>query len=93
MIGTIAACFTTLAFLPQVIKVVKTRNTAGLSLLMCLMQEIGVFLWALHGYVIQDGALLVANCFTFILTSIILIFKISGDAQFKKENIVDDAEE
>lgn len=93
MIGTIAACFTTLAFLPQVIKVVKTRNTGGLSLLMCLMQETGVFLWALHGYIIQDGALLIANCFTFILTSIILVYKIYGDVQVKKENILEDIEE
>lgn len=37
MLGTIAACFTTLAFLPQVIKVIGTRNTADLSLLICLM--------------------------------------------------------
>jgi len=37
MIGSIAACFTTLAFIPQAIKVIKTKDAAGISLEMYIM--------------------------------------------------------
>ncbi|MBF1276590.1 MAG: hypothetical protein HXM95_05930, partial [Parvimonas micra] len=45
MIGIVAACLTTFAFAPQVIKIIKDKNTQSLSLIMCLMQTTGIFLW------------------------------------------------
>lgn len=76
MIGSIAGVLTTLAFVPQVIKVIKTKDTKSLSLGMYSMQVIGVFLWLLHGIVIGDIALLVANAVTFCLSLVILAYKI-----------------
>lgn len=76
MIGIVAACLTTLAFLPQVIKVMQTKETKGLSTLMCLMQVIGIGLWAIHGFIRSDLAVLFANCISFILVSIILFHKL-----------------
>ena len=46
MIGSIAACFTTLAFVPQAIKVIKTKDTAGISLEMLLLYPATFFLGA-----------------------------------------------
>ena len=76
MIGSIAACFTTLAFVPQAVKVIKTKDTAGISLGMYVMYVTGIFLWAIHGFIKQDMAVLVANSITFVLSSIILACKI-----------------
>jgi len=76
MIGSIAGILTTLAFIPQVIKVVKTKDTKSLSLGMYSMQVVGVFLWLIHGIVIGDMALLVANAITFCLSLVILVHKI-----------------
>lgn len=76
MIGTIAACLTTLASIPQVIKVIQTKNTEGISLGMYIMQVVGVFLWLLHGIIIQDLPLIVANAITFVLAATILGYKI-----------------
>lgn len=76
MIGSIAGVLTTLAFVPQVIKVVKTKDTKSLSLGMYSMQVLGVFLWLIHGIVIKDMALLVANAVTFVLAMVILAYKI-----------------
>ena len=45
MIGMIAACLTTLFFVPQAIQVIKTKDTSGISLIMYSMFVIGVFLW------------------------------------------------
>ena len=45
MIGTIAAILTTGSFLPQAFKVIKTKDTEGISLLMYIMNVTGIFLW------------------------------------------------
>lgn len=76
MIGIIAACFTTFAFAPQVIKVLRDKNTKSLSLVMCFMQTMGIFLWLIHGIVIKDFALIFANSISFVLVLMILLFKI-----------------
>ena len=76
MIGSIAGVLTTLAFLPQVIKVLQTKDTKAISLGMYLMSVIGIFLWMVHGYRIGDMALFIANVVTFCLTLNILISKL-----------------
>lgn len=84
MIGNIAALLTTLSFLPQVIQVIKTKNTEGISLGMYTMFVLGVFLWAMYGYINKDMPVLAANTITFVLASIILFYKIKDS--IKKEN-------
>ena len=76
MVGSIAACLTTLSFVPQAVKVIKTKDTSGISLGMYIMSVVGVFLWAIHGLKIQDMPLIVANSITCILSSVILICKL-----------------
>ena len=76
MICKIAAFLTTLSFLPQAYQVIKTKDTSGISLGMYTMFVIGVFLWIIHGWNIQDYNLVGANAITFIFASIILIYKI-----------------
>jgi MtN3 and saliva related transmembrane protein len=76
MIGSIAGILTTLSFVPQVIKALQTKDTKAISLGMYLMSVIGIFLWMVHGYVMGDMALLVANLITFCLALVILIAKL-----------------
>lgn len=76
MIGNIAAVLTTLSFLPQAIQVIKTKNTEGISLAMYTMFVLGVFLWAVYGYMNSDILVLAANVITFAFSSIILFYKI-----------------
>ena len=76
MIGSVAGILTTGAFLPQVIKVIKTKDTKALSLSMYLLQVIGIILWLIHGIVIGDIALMMANGVTLCLSLIILVYKI-----------------
>mgnify|MGYP000942564609 CR=1 FL=1 len=76
MIGSIAAILTTFAFLPQVIKVIKTKDTESIALGMYLMQVLGIALWLAHGLIIHDLPLILANSISFILSGIILVYKI-----------------
>ena len=66
MIGIIAACLTTFAFAPQVIKIIKDKNTQSLSLIMCIMQTTGIFLWLVHGLMIKDFPLIFANSISYL---------------------------
>lgn len=75
MIGSIAGIITTSAFIPQVIKVLKTKDTSAISLVMYMMQVVGVFLWLMHGALIGDFPVLIANSVTFCMSVIILICK------------------
>ncbi len=76
MIGFIAAALTTISFIPQAYKVIKTKDTTGISLGMYILFVLGVLLWLIHGIQVQDWPLILSNSITFVLSSIILAFKI-----------------
>ena len=76
VIGGIAGTFTTIAFFPQVIKVVKTRSTKDLSLVMFIIFCIGVFLWIIFGILLGSVPIILANLITWICSIIILCYKI-----------------
>lgn len=76
MIGFIAASLTTLGFVPQVIKVLKTKDTESISLGMYTMSVTGMLLWLIHGISIGDLALIIANAISATLAGIILVSKI-----------------
>ena len=76
MIGSIAAILTTFAFLPQVIKVIKTKGTESIALCMYLMQVVGIALWLFHGLVIDDLPSIMANGVSLILSGTILYYKL-----------------
>jgi MtN3 and saliva related transmembrane protein len=76
LIGLAAATCTTLAFLPQAIKVIKTKQTKDLSLVMYSIFTLGVFLWLMYGILVRDAPLIIANIITLILAAIILTMKI-----------------
>jgi len=76
IIGLAAAVFTTIAFLPQAIKSIKTKQTRDISLPMYVIFTTGVFLWLVYGITISDIPLILANGVTFILAGVILVLKI-----------------
>jgi len=75
-IGFIAAILTSASFIPQAIQVIKTKDTSGISLLMYTMFVVGVALWTVHGFIINDLAVIGANIVTFIFAFIVLAYKI-----------------
>ena len=77
VIGFIAASLTTIAFLPQVIQIWKTKSTKDISLKMYVILCIGVFLWFIYGVMILSWPIIVANAIVFILSLIIVIFKVT----------------
>ena len=76
IIGTLAALCTTSSLLPQVIKIIKIKETRDISLLMYAMLVVGVLLWTIYGILRKDVPIIVANLIAFILATSVLILKI-----------------
>lgn len=87
ILGFTSAFLTTFSFLPQAIQVIKTRDTASLSLAMYSIFTVGVGFWLVYGLIKEDSAMIVANMITFILSSIILSIKVYNDLQVKRQNV------
>lgn len=76
LIGYLAACLTTMSFLPQALLVWRTRRTEGLSLAMYSAFTLGVALWLAYGILIGSWPVSIANTITLVLALFILIMKI-----------------
>ena len=74
--GYLAAILTTAAFLPQLIKALKTKKAEDVSLTTLIMFIIGVLSWIIYGYKISSTPILIANLVTLILNLLILISKV-----------------
>ena len=75
-IGFFAAFCTTIAFVPQAIKVYKSKSTKDISLYMFLIFTIGVLSWLIYGIIISNLPVILANAVTLALSLFILIYKL-----------------
>lgn len=76
LIGAVAATITTLCWIPQAIKVLRTRETAAISLTMYCMLAVGIFLWLVYGILILSWPLIGANAVTLMPVLAILGMKL-----------------
>jgi MtN3 and saliva related transmembrane protein len=74
--GTVAAILTTVSFVPQALRIVRTRDTHSLSLPMYLVFTAGVGFWLGYGLVLGSWPMIVANAITFVLAATILALKL-----------------
>ena len=65
LIGSGAALLTMFGFVPQIIKIQKTKSVEDVSLHMLLQFALGIFLWLLYGIHIRDSILIIANAVSF----------------------------
>lgn len=77
--GYLAAFCTTASFLPQVIKVFKTKHTKDISLGMFMLMTAGVSFWLVYGLLISSPPIIMANTVTVVLSFYILFMKVRLD--------------
>lgn len=75
-LGYVGATLTTLSFLPQAIKTIRTRDTRGISLGMYAVFTLGVAFWLGYGIFLHSWPMIVSNIVTFVLSSTILVLKL-----------------
>lgn len=76
LIGSIAASLTTLCFVPQVVKVLRDKDTKAISLPMYALFALGLCFWLTYGLMIGSWPIIVSNTVTLVLASAILVMKI-----------------
>ncbi|RYZ54851.1 MAG: glutathione synthetase [Sphingobacteriales bacterium] len=76
LLGFIAATCTTAAFVPQVIRTVKSRDTSGISLGMYVLFMSGTLLWLAYGWFTGNEPVIIANAVTFVLAAVVLTYKL-----------------
>ncbi|NCB56630.1 MAG: hypothetical protein EOM46_03825 [Gammaproteobacteria bacterium] len=76
LLGMTAGCLTTGSFIPQAIKIMRTRDVSGISLLMYIALAVGLMLWLLYGIINGQISIIAANGVTLALVLIILVMKI-----------------
>ena len=76
LLGLAAGALTSLSFLPQLIKIYRTRSTGDISLAMYIVITTGFILWLWYGIVIDSLPVIVANSVTLLIAGMIMILKI-----------------
>ena len=79
ILGYGAAFCTTAAYVPQAIKVYRTRHTKDISLGMFLILICGLLFWLIYGFLLNSTPIILANIVTVFLAAYILVMKIRLD--------------
>ena len=75
VLGLIAGALTTLSFLPQVIRTMRTRSARDLSWTWIVMMTAGITAWCVYGMLRVDVPVIVANGITFVLVMSLAVLK------------------
>ncbi len=76
LLGLCAAVCTTVSFLPQAARTIRTRDTSGISLWMYVLFCVGVLMWLAYGLLRRDVPVIAANAITLVTAGTVLILKV-----------------
>ncbi|MCB5173754.1 MULTISPECIES: SemiSWEET transporter [Microvirga] len=76
ILGFVAAILTTVCWLPQAFRTLRTKDTKSLSLLTQSIFTLGVGLWLIYGILAGNAPIIFANSVTFVLVAAILAMKL-----------------
>ncbi len=74
--GYVAATMTTLSFVPQAAKTIRTRDTRSISLGMYVVFTAGIAMWLVYGIALHSIPMILSNIVTFVLSATILAMKL-----------------
>jgi len=73
LIGTAAALLTTFGFVPQIIKMYRTKSSRDVSLATLYQFSAGVVLWTFYGIHLGDNIIIAANAITFLTLVVAIV--------------------
>ncbi len=76
IIGLAAAFLTTFGFVPQALRMIKTKDVSGISLSMYLVLVSGVICWLIYGILLERIAIILANSVSMLLQICIILMKL-----------------
>jgi MtN3 and saliva related transmembrane protein len=79
LLGLIAGFLTTVAFVPQVVKIWKSKSAKDVSLITFGAFALGVLLWIVYGVIKQEPPIILWNAVTLLLAIAIIVMKVKFD--------------
>ena len=74
ILGLVAGGITSVAMLPQLIKVIKEKDVEDLSVLMIIFLVTGLSLWVWYGFIKNELPIILSNAFAVLVNICLLIF-------------------
>ena len=75
LLGLAAGTISSITFLPQVLRIWKTKSAKDLSLNMLALLILGVSMWLTYGIMVKDVAIIYTNSMVLTMSFIMLYFK------------------
>jgi MtN3 and saliva related transmembrane protein len=75
-LGLVAACLTTSSFLPQALRIWRTRSARDVSLVMYVMMAAGNSLWLSYGILMGSVSMIFANATCLLMVASVLVLKV-----------------
>jgi MtN3 and saliva related transmembrane protein len=76
LVGGSAATLTTICWLPQAIKILRTQDTSGISLATYAVFATGIALWLCYGILLESWPIIISNIITLALALMIIALKV-----------------
>lgn len=85
IIGFSAAILTMFGFVPQVIKIYRTKSVKDISIVALMQFSVGIFLWILYGFYLKDIIIIMANTVSLstLFVALVLCFKYKNQMKSK----------
>ncbi|KIA94508.1 MULTISPECIES: SemiSWEET family sugar transporter [unclassified Flavobacterium] len=74
IIGLVAGICVTIAVIPQIIKVWKSKKVKNVSLTMFSTLTLGIFLWVVYGFLKKDYPIMITNSISLFLNLLMIYF-------------------
>ncbi len=87
IIGFCATACSVGSFVPQAVKVIRTRDMAGVSMRMYAITVVGFSLWLTYGLLLWQWPLILTNGACLVLSGFILVMKLLP--RHKREEVAD----
>jgi MtN3 and saliva related transmembrane protein len=85
LIGALAAILSTTSFMPQAVKIIRTRDTSAISTGMYVVTVLGFVSWTTYGVLSKAWPVAASNSICLLLSAFILAMKLLP--QRKKEKV------
>lgn len=84
IVGYIAATLSIICFVPQAIRVIKTKDTNAISFWMYFISLLSVIFWLIYGLMLSSAPIILKNVLVIFLSGIIFVIK-TRDLMKKKK--------
>lgn len=74
-LGLVAGTLTTIAFVPQVLKIWVSKSAEDVSIFMFAVFSLGVLLWLAYGIALGAWPIIIANVVTLVLSILVILLK------------------